>query len=72
MDANIPIAAFINISFTHHYTIISKVKYVEQQNFYIQFTADTKAKVEDLLDFIDTEQLFVRTGKTSLIHCICY
>ena len=48
IDANFPITAFMNIGFTHHYAIISKVKDVEQRKFYIQFAADTKAKVEDL------------------------
>ena len=37
IDANFPIAAFMNIGFTHHYVIISKVKDVEQRIFYIQF-----------------------------------
>lgn len=101
IDANFPITAFMNIGFTHHYAIISKVKDVDQRKFYIQFAADTKAKVEDwelminddlyshqgelpnnfkstipdqlrayraitmfkdeyLLDFINTEELFVR------------
>ncbi len=31
IDANFPIAAFMNIGFTHHYTIISKIKDAEQQ-----------------------------------------
>ena len=48
IDANFPIAAFMDIGFTHHYVIISKVKDTEQRKFYIQFVADTKAKVEDL------------------------
>ena len=48
IDANFPITAFMNIGFTHHYAIISKVKDVEQRKFYIQFAAETKAKVEDL------------------------
>ena len=38
----------MNIGFSHHYTILSKVKEVEQRKFYIQFAADTKVKVEDL------------------------
>ena len=48
IDANFPISAFMNIGFTHHYAIISKVKDMDQRKFYIQLTADTKAKVEDL------------------------
>ena len=31
MDANFPIAAFMNIGFTHHYAIISKVKDAKQK-----------------------------------------
>ena len=59
IDANFPITAFMNIGFTHHYAIISKVKDVEQRKFYIQFAADTKAKVEDLEQIIneDLEQI---------------
>ena len=36
IDANFPIAAFMNIGFTHHYAIISKVKDVAQRKFYIR------------------------------------
>ena len=55
IDANFPIAAFMNIGFTHHYAIISKVKDIEQRKFYIQFAADTKAKVEDLEQIINDD-----------------
>ena len=55
IDANFPITAFMNIGFTHHYAIISKVKDVEQRKFYIQFAADTKAKVEDLEQIINND-----------------
>lgn len=48
IGADFPISAFLNIGFTHHYAIISKVKDIEERKFYIQFAADTKAKVEDL------------------------
>ena len=48
IEADFPISAFMNIGFSHHYTIISKVKDIEERKFYIQFAADTKAKVEDL------------------------
>ena len=34
IDANFPIVAFMNIGFTHHYAIISKVKDIEQRKFY--------------------------------------
>ena len=55
MDADFPIVAFMSIGFSHHYAIVSKVKDVEQRKFYIQFAADTKAKVEDLEKLIDTD-----------------
>lgn len=62
IDANFPIAAFMNIGFTHHYIIISKVKDVEQRKFYIQFAADTKAKVEDLEQIIN-DDLYSHQGE---------
>ena len=62
IDANFPIAAFMNIGFTHHYVIISKVKDVEQRKFYIQFAADTKAKVEDLEQIIN-DDLYSHLGE---------
>lgn len=62
IDANFPIAAFMNIGFTHHYAIISKVKDVEQRKFYIQFAADTKAKVEEL-ELMINDDLYNHQGK---------
>lgn len=62
IDANFPITAFMNIGFTHHYAIISKVKDVEQRKFYIQFSADTKAKVEDLEQIIN-DDLYSHQGE---------
>ena len=62
IDANFPITAFMNIGFTHHYAIISKVKDIEQRKFYIQFAADTKAKVEDLEQIIN-DDLYSHQGK---------
>ena len=62
IDANFPISAFMNIGFTHHYAIISKVKDVEQRKFYIQFAADTKAKVEDLEQIIN-DDLYSHQGE---------
>lgn len=55
IGADFPIAAFMNIGFTHHYVIISKVKDTEQRKFYIQIAADTKAKVEDLEQMINDD-----------------
>ena len=62
IDANFPIVAFMNIGFTHHYAIISKVKDIEQRKFYIQFAADTKAKVEDLEQIIN-DDLYSHQGE---------
>ena len=61
IDADFPIAAFMSIGFSHHYAIVSKVKDIEQRKFYIQFAADTKAKVEDLEQLID-EDFFHHQG----------
>jgi predicted nuclease of restriction endonuclease-like (RecB) superfamily len=55
MDSDFPIAAFMNIGFSHHYAIVSKVKDVKQRKFYIQFAADAKVKVEDLERMIDDD-----------------
>ena len=62
IDANFPIAAFMDIGFTHHYVIISKVKDTEQRKFYIQFAADTKSKVEDLERMIN-DDLYSHQGE---------
>jgi predicted nuclease of restriction endonuclease-like (RecB) superfamily len=62
IDADFPIAAFMSIGFSHHYAIVSKVKDIEQRKFYIQFAADTKAKVEDLEQLID-EDLYHHQGE---------
>lgn len=62
IDADFPITAFMNIGFTHHYAIISKVKDSEQRKFYIQFAADTKAKVEDLEQIIN-DDLYSHQGE---------
>ena len=61
IDANFPISAFLNIGFTHHYAILTKVKDTEQRKFYIQYAADTKAKVEELEQVIN-ENLFQHQG----------
>ena len=55
IDADFPISAFLNIGFTHHYAIISKVKDIEERKFYIQFAAETKASVEDLEQIIKSD-----------------
>jgi len=55
MASDFPIAAFVNIGFSHHYAILSKVKDVEQRKFYIQFAADTKVRVEDLEKLIEDD-----------------
>ncbi|MCQ2179034.1 MAG: PDDEXK nuclease domain-containing protein [Bacteroidales bacterium] len=35
-----PLVAFLSIGFTHHYTILTKVKDIEERKFYIQLCAD--------------------------------
>ena len=61
IDADFPIADFMNIGFTHHYVIVSKVKDLEQRKFYIKLAAETKAKVDDLERMID-ENLYSHKG----------
>lgn len=55
IEADFPISAFLNIGFTHHYAIISKVKDIEERKFYIQFAAETKASVESLEQIIKSD-----------------
>lgn len=61
LDANFPITAFMNIGFTHHYAIVSKVKDLDQRKFYVQYAAETKARVEDLEHAI-ADDLYHRQG----------
>ena len=62
LSADFPISAFMSLGFTHHYTIVRKVKNLEQRKFYIQFAADTKVKVDDLEKLID-EDLYSHRGE---------
>ena len=62
LSADFPISAFMSLGFTHHYTIVRKVKDIEQRKFYIQFAADTKVKVDDLEKLID-EDLYSHRGE---------
>ena len=55
MASDFPIAAFMNIGFSHHYAILSKVKDIEQRKFYIQFAAAKKVTVEDLEKLIEDD-----------------
>lgn len=55
IDSEFPIAAFMSIGFSHHYTIVSKVKDVEQRKFYIQLASDTKVSVDELEKLIDDD-----------------
>ena len=62
LSADFPISAFMSLGFTHHYTIVRKVKDMEQRKSYIQFAADTKVKVDDLEKLID-EDLYSHRGE---------
>ena len=55
IDAKFPVAAFMSIGFTHHYTILTQAKTFEERIFYIQFAADYKVKVEDLEELIKSD-----------------
>ena len=46
--ANVPIAAFFSIGFTHHTTILSRVKTQEERYFYIQLCHDRSLTVDEL------------------------
>lgn len=47
-----PVTAFLNISFTHHITILRRVENVEERKYYIQLAYDQRLKVDDLEDMI--------------------
>lgn len=47
-----PITAFLNISFTHHITILRRVENIDERKFYIQLAYDQRLKVDDLEDMI--------------------
>ena len=46
--ANVPIAAFFSIGFTHHIAILSRVKNKEERYFYIQLCYDMSLSVDAL------------------------
>lgn len=46
--AEIPVAAFFSIGFTHHVTILSRVKTREERSFYIQLAHELSLTVEAL------------------------
>lgn len=57
-----PIAAFMSISFTHHSTILAKVKTIEERKFYIQLCNNQKLSVSGLQKRI-AEDAFHNLGK---------
>ena len=50
-----PLVAFLNLSFSHHVTILTQAKTYEERIFYMQFAADYKVKVEDLESLIKSD-----------------
>ena len=52
---NFPIAAFLNLGFSHHVSILTQAKTYEERIFYIQFAADYKVKVDDLEELIKSD-----------------
>lgn len=56
-----PITAFLGISFTHHIAILTNVKTYEERKFYMQYAADYKVKVEDLVALMK-DDLFSHRG----------
>jgi len=51
----VPAEAFFSIGFTHHRTILSKVKNVDERIFYIKRCADEKYSRESLIKSIDRD-----------------
>lgn len=60
--SDFPIAAFLSISFTHHSTILTKVKDIEERKYYIQLCADLRLSNSELERKI-AEDVFHNQGK---------
>lgn len=52
---NFPVTAFLNISFTHHITILRKAETLEERKYYIQLAYDQRLKVDDLEDMLKSD-----------------
>lgn len=59
---NFPLVAFLSIGFTHHSTILAKVKNLEERKFYIQLCADLSLS-DDALRVKIAEDTFHNQGK---------
>lgn len=51
-DADFPITAFLNISFTHHVTIFRYAKHYDERKYYIQLAYQNRLKADDLEQMI--------------------
>ena len=60
--SGVPWVAFLSIGFTHHCTILTKVKDIEERKFYIQLCADFSLSV-DALERKIAEDAFHNQGK---------
>lgn len=60
--ADFPIMAFLSIGFTHHTTILTKVKSIDERKFYIQFCYNQKLSVHDLQSAI-SENVYRNYGR---------
>lgn len=47
-----PVVAFLSISFSHHTAVLAHVKTFEERKFYIQYAADFKVRVDDLVSLM--------------------
>lgn len=47
-----PVTAFLNISFTHHISILRKAETLDERKYYIQLAYDQRLKVDDLEDML--------------------
>lgn len=50
-----PVTAFLNISFTHHITILRKAETLDERKYYIQLAYDQRLKVDDLEDMLKAD-----------------
>ena len=59
--AELPLAAFFSIGFTHHIAILAKAKTLEERKYYIQLCYDQHLKVEEIEQKI-AEDAFHKQG----------
>lgn len=58
-----PLSEFLSISFSHHITILSHVKEMEERMFYIRYCHNYKVSCDDLSNTIKKKDLYHHQGK---------